>query len=163
MSSRRLDESKNPYKGRDPFAVLGVDRGASPRELDDAMEQLLEDLDYESIDEEEKQQKRQAVNEAYDLLRGANSRMAVEFFAYDASGDRQECKKAAQGHTRLEFDFGRILRGAEDVFPSMPELTEKQTARREIALRESVRLVDSSEKFRPQPKAEALRSIRFDR
>ena len=161
--SSQLETSKNPYASKNPFSVLDAKRNASPRELDDAMEQLLEDLEYASLEDEERQQKRQEIMQAYDELRDARSRMAVEFFFFDATEDQQECKKAAAKYKTIEFDFSRILHGAEDVFPSSPEFGDKQLARRKVNLRESIRLADASEKYRPAPEVEALKTITFDR
>ena len=161
--AKRLDESKNPYGGRTPFEVLGVGVDAGPEQLRNAMEERLEEIDYEKASTEQKLAKRKEVEDAYDAVRDAKSRLAVEFFIYDGSVGQNECRQAAQQYQSVEFDYARVLRGAEEILPTSPELDESMAQARDFRLVESVRLAEPGERFRPDPKAEALKLITFER
>src|SRR4051794_13715165 len=118
----KLPADENPYSERNPFALLGVSPSATPKEVQAAHQEKLEDIDYAGLEDHVRIAKRQEIVRAYEAIRDARARAAAELFVFDSAVGRRETAAQADKYKSLSFDFGRIPRGAENLFPAAPQL-----------------------------------------
>jgi DnaJ-class molecular chaperone len=158
----KLPDDKNPYFGRTPFDILGVSPSATSRELLEARDEKLEEVDYQHADQGERILARQRITQAYDQLSDARSRVGVEMFVFDNTLGRQEAVREAEKHLADPPDVTGVLQNAEDVFPNSPSVGHAARQGREIVLERSIRLELEEHPFPVDPAEEALKSIKFE-
>ena len=159
-----LPDDKNPYSGRTPFDTLGVTPSATEEELRDAQNERLDDIDDEHFDDTDKRLAlREEVKQAYEMVRTPESRIAVEMFFFDKSVGEEDCRREAQRHQSLSFDFNRVLERVEDIIPTTPNVQGARKQFRATRLEQSVQLATEEPAFAVDPKHEALASITFER
>ena len=158
----KLPEGKDPFAARSPFDVLGVPPSATGRDLNDAHSEKLDELNYEDYPDEERIAKREEITRAYDAIRDARGRAGVKLFVFDPTAGQQQTRAEAERNKAVEFDFGRILKGSDAVFPVSPDVPDPRPLYRPAPLDRSARLRVAGDRAAPDPVAEAIDAIRFD-
>lgn len=159
-----LPEETNPYSGRTPFDALGVSPSASEEELRDARDEKLEEIDDEYFDDTDKRVAlSNEVKDAYEMVRSPEARMTIEMFFFDQSVGSEGCRREAEKHRSLSFDFGRVLESVEDILPTAPNVHAAQKQFKPVRLEQSMRMETQAAEFATDPKQEALDSISFER
>lgn len=158
-----LPPTKNPYSGRTPFDILGVTPSATAREMTEARDERLEDIDFGDHDDQERIQLKNEVNQAYDQIRNVRARVSLEIFFFDQAVGQEECRRSAEQHQAVTFDFDRVLKGVEAIMPTAPDVQGAGKQFRDVPLEQSVRLQSAGDEFAPDPTREALKTIAFER
>lgn len=160
----RLPEEKNPYGGRTPFDVLGVPPTADARQIVVARDERLDDINnhHPPYADDERLELIKEVKEAYRAVGDARARAEVEMFFYDSSVGEEGCRRQAERHTDLAFDFSRILERAEDILPAEPDIQRATDDFRDVPLGSGLRLRTEGTSFERDPRREALDAIRFE-
>ncbi|MHC4479927.1 MAG: hypothetical protein ACYS1C_03025, partial [Planctomycetota bacterium] len=102
------------------------------------------------------------LREAYNAIRDARARAAVQALYYDSTVGVQECQQAAERNRKLEFEFGRILAREEHILPRRPDLRGAAGQFRDVSLERACRIEFGGHVFERDPAADALASITFD-
>jgi hypothetical protein len=158
----RLPEELNPYsEQKNPFYVLGVPPTATARELHAAHVERLADIDFGKWDDATRIAKREEVNQAYNVLRDVRSRVGVLLFLLDERIGREEVRQMAEKHRNLTFDFGRILRCSDSVFPHKPE--PLPASGKSLTMKCCVQYTIDPASFASDHRAEALASLTLER
>jgi DnaJ-class molecular chaperone len=160
----KLPDDENPYSGQSPFEVLGVPRTASATEIRDAYEGRIEEIDDTYAGNDAVRLRRRAeVKAAYDALRDAKERAAVHLFFFDDTVGRAACREAGEKHKTLDYEFTRILQGAEDVLSTTPDVDDVTQQFREVVLQQSTRMKTEGSPFKSDLQADVRESIAFER
>ena len=160
----KLPEERNPYSGRTPFDVLGVPLTADAREIVLARDEKLDDINNHQppYADDERLELIKEVKEAYRAVGDARARAEVEMFFYDSTVGEEGCRRQAERHAELAFDFGRILERAEDILPAEPDMQRARDDFRGVPLDSGLRLRTDGTSFERDPRREALDAIRFE-
>lgn len=160
----KLPDEYNPYSDSSPFDVLGVSPSASGRDIVDARDDKLEDIEFDFKDDpEERLNEAKKVKAAYDVISDPRSRFGLEMFRFDPSVGQSDCREAADRRVGTEIDVSGVFEDAEDIFRDDPIVGQPKKQFRKVKFEHSVRLETAKHPFEVNPAGEAMQSIRFDR
>ncbi len=161
--SVKLSDTVNPYSERNPFAILGVAADVNVNKLKRFRQDRIEDIQHEDHDDETRICLINEANEAYELLSNARSRAQIELFSFDPNIGHSDFRAQAEQYLSLDFDFGRILRSSDEIFPETPDLRKANEQFFKVRLEESTEIQQydyaTDESFR----REALDALFFER
>jgi len=157
-----IGQDKSPYRERTPFDVLGIPRSATARQITDAYEERLDDINADVRDDAERIARIAELDAANDELGEAKRRAVVELFIFDPTLGREECTRNAKKYEQLSFDFDRILERADDMLPSRPDVSDARGDFRPVSLEQALVADAEPYPFAQTPEEESLAALEWD-